>query len=89
MHCKLLCAPRSPVRDDARRTGVFFGGEARSEASGHLHEFLCTSGVTTEEIDRLVHEYIVSEGAYPAAVNFFGFPKAVCASVNEGQGFLR
>ncbi|OEH80328.1 hypothetical protein cyc_08620 [Cyclospora cayetanensis] len=40
-------------------------------------------GVTTEEIDAAVHRYLVSQGAYPAAINFFGFPKAVCASVNE------
>ncbi|PFH33190.1 putative methionine aminopeptidase, type i [Besnoitia besnoiti] len=40
-------------------------------------------GVTTEDLDKIVHEYIVSVGAYPAAVNFHNFPKAVCASVNE------
>ncbi|PHJ19212.1 methionine type i [Cystoisospora suis] len=40
-------------------------------------------GATTEDLDRVVHEYIVSVGAYPAAVNFHNFPKAVCASVNE------
>ncbi|EPR63038.1 putative methionine aminopeptidase, type i [Toxoplasma gondii GT1] len=40
-------------------------------------------GVTTEDLDKIVHQYIVSVGAYPAAVNFHNFPKAVCASVNE------
>ena len=41
-------------------------------------------GVSGEQIDKLVHEYLVANGAYPAGVNFHGFPKAVCMSVNEG-----
>ncbi|KAK1933202.1 putative methionine aminopeptidase [Babesia divergens] len=40
-------------------------------------------GVTAEDIDRLGHEFIVQSGAYPAGVNFHGFPKAICISVNE------
>ncbi|KAL8455841.1 hypothetical protein Emag_000415 [Eimeria magna] len=42
-------------------------------------------GVTTEDIDAAVHRFLVSQGAYPAAINFFGFPKSLCASVNEGE----
>lgn len=42
-------------------------------------------GVTTDEIDAAVHKYLISQGSYPAAVNFFGFPKSICASVNEGK----
>ncbi|KAL8271998.1 hypothetical protein Esti_004122 [Eimeria stiedai] len=42
-------------------------------------------GKTTEDIDAAVHLFLVSQGAYPAAINFFGFPKSVCASVNEGE----
>lgn len=40
-------------------------------------------GMSTEEIDALVHEYTVSHGAIPAPLNFEGFPKSVCTSVNE------
>ncbi len=40
-------------------------------------------GVTTEEIDRWVYEQTVSAGAIPAPLNFEGFPKSVCTSVNE------
>lgn len=40
-------------------------------------------GVTTDAIDAAVHQYLISQGSYPAAVNFFGFPKSICASVNE------
>jgi methionyl aminopeptidase len=41
-------------------------------------------GVTTEELDRLCHEYIVGEcGATPAPLNYRGFPKSVCISLNH------
>jgi len=41
-------------------------------------------GVTTEELDRLCHEFIVDElGATPAPLNYRGFPKSVCISLNH------
>jgi methionyl aminopeptidase len=41
------------------------------------------AGVTTGELDRLCHEYIVDHGAYPAPLHYKGFPKSICTSVNE------
>ena len=40
-------------------------------------------GVTTGEIDRLCHGYIVAHGAVPAPLNYKGFPRSVCTSVNH------
>jgi len=40
-------------------------------------------GVTTDEIDRIVHEAIIERGAYPSPLNYRGFPKSCCTSVNE------
>lgn len=41
-------------------------------------------GVTTNELDRLCHHYIVSEQhAIPAPLNYHGFPKSICTSVNQ------
>jgi methionyl aminopeptidase len=40
-------------------------------------------GVTTEELNRLCHEYIVKAGAYPSPLDYHGFPKSICTSVNE------
>ena len=39
--------------------------------------------VTTEEIDRLVHRLTVAHGAYPSPLNYRGFPKSVCTSINN------
>lgn len=41
------------------------------------------AGVTTADIDRWVHEYTVEHGAIPAPLNYSGYPKSVCTSVNE------
>ncbi len=40
-------------------------------------------GVTTNEIDRLVDTFIRDHGAYPSPLNYRGFPKSVCTSINE------
>jgi methionyl aminopeptidase len=41
------------------------------------------AGMTTEDINRIVHEDTVKRGAYPAPLNYRGFPKSVCTSVND------
>ena len=40
-------------------------------------------GITTDKIDEIVHEMILSFDAYPSPLNYRGFPKSVCTSVNE------
>ncbi len=40
-------------------------------------------GMTTEEINRIVHEDTLRQGARPAPLNYKGFPKSVCTSVND------
>lgn len=41
------------------------------------------AGMSTAEIDAMVYDYTVSHGAIPAPLNFEGFPKSVCTSINE------
>ena len=41
------------------------------------------AGISTAEIDRWVYEYTIAHGATPAPLNYEGFPKSVCTSVNE------
>lgn len=40
-------------------------------------------GVSTAELDRICHEYILDHGAIPAPLNYRGFPKSICTSVND------
>ena len=40
-------------------------------------------GITTDEIDRLVHEACMERDCYPSPLNYYHFPKSCCTSVNE------
>jgi len=53
---------------------------ARAMAAGAA---AITPGVTTDEIDRIVHEYICDHGAYPSTLGYKRFPKSCCTSLNE------
>ena len=64
---------------------------ALARRAGHLAAALLDmigphvrAGVTTDELDRLCHEHIVNvQGAIPANVGYHGYPKTICASVNN------
>ncbi|HET8681488.1 MAG TPA: type I methionyl aminopeptidase [Micromonosporaceae bacterium] len=43
----------------------------------------CKPGVTTDEIDRVVHEFLCDHNAYPSTLGYKGFPKSCCTSLNE------
>lgn len=40
-------------------------------------------GTTTDEIDGIVHDYLVEHGAYPSTLGYRGYPKSCCISLNE------
>jgi methionyl aminopeptidase len=40
-------------------------------------------GISTDELDKICHEYIIKSGAYPTLLGFNGFPKTICTSINE------
>lgn len=40
-------------------------------------------GMTTDELDEIGHEFLLSQGAYPSTLGYRGYPKSLCTSVNE------
>jgi methionyl aminopeptidase len=40
-------------------------------------------GITTDELDRIGHEYLLDHGAYPSTLGYKGYPKSMCTSLNE------
>jgi methionyl aminopeptidase len=52
--------------------------QAMREVAGHIEP-----GVTTDELDRIGHEFLCDHGAYPSTLGYRGFPKSLCTSVNE------
>lgn len=41
------------------------------------------AGVTTDELDRIAHEFMLDHGAYPSTLGYRHFPKSICTSINE------
>jgi methionyl aminopeptidase len=40
-------------------------------------------GITTDELDAIAHQAYIDRGAYPSTLNYHGYPKSICTSVNE------
>jgi methionyl aminopeptidase len=69
---------KSPKEIELMRTVCRLAAETLLEVGDKLRP-----GMTTADIDKLVHEHTLSRGARPAPLNYKGFPKSVCTSVNE------
>ncbi|CAB4569056.1 unannotated protein [freshwater metagenome] len=57
-----------------------------SRLAAHALQLVLSSakpGMTTDELDQIGHEYLVSQGAYPSTLGYRGFPKSLCTSLNE------
>ena len=60
------------------RVACRLAARAMAEVAAHI-----APGVTTDELDRIGHEYLLDHGAYPSTLGYRGFPKSLCTSVNE------
>jgi methionyl aminopeptidase len=72
----------SEVKDaetiEKMRVAGKLAAQARELVGSHV-----APGVTTDELDRLGHEFLCDHGAYPSTLGYRGFPKSLCSSVNE------
>ncbi|TFK29911.1 methionine aminopeptidase [Coprinopsis marcescibilis] len=68
----------TPEQQEKMRTVCRLSREVLDLAASHVRP-----GVTTDEIDEIVHNATIERGAYPSPLNYRGFPKSVCTSVNE------
>ena len=60
------------------RTASRIAAQAIEEVGRHIRP-----GVTTDELDRIGHDFLIAHGAYPSTLGYRGFPKSLCSSVNE------
>ncbi len=75
-----------PTRDIIKNKEQIDGIKKSCEINDAVLDLVASKikeGMSTEEIDVLVHDYTVKRGAIPAPLNFQGFPKSVCTSINE------
>ena len=72
----------SEVKDaetiEKMRVAGRLAAQARELVGAHV-----APGVTTDELDRIGHEFLCDHGAYPSTLGYKGFPKSLCSSVNE------
>ncbi|NLG56231.1 MAG: type I methionyl aminopeptidase [Rhodococcus sp.] len=69
---------QTPETIEAMRVASRIAAQALAEAGKAV-----APGVTTDELDRIAHEYMLDHGAYPSTLGYKGFQKSCCTSVNE------
>jgi methionyl aminopeptidase len=69
---------KDPETIERMRVAGRIAGQALAEVGKHI-----APGVTTDELDRIGHEFLLDHGAYPSTLGYRGFPKSLCTSVNE------
>ena len=72
----------SAVQDAETIERMRVAGRIAAQAMAAVAEHI-TPGVTTDELDRVGHEFLVDHGAYPSTLGYKGFPKSLCTSINE------
>jgi len=63
---------------DRMRIAGQIAAQALAEVGRHV-----APGVTTDELDRVGHEFLCDQGAYPSTLGYRGYPKSLCTSLNE------
>lgn len=74
--------PRSLIKNEIQIQGIRESGKINTAILDYISKNIC-AGITTEQIDKWVYEETVRHGAMPATLNYEGFPKSVCTSINE------
>ena len=57
-------------------------GNIVGETHNYLSKFI-KPGITTDELDKLAYDFIIKKGATPSFLNYGGFPKTICTSIND------
>ena len=74
--------PREIIKNEAQLQGMRESSKINIAVLDYVAEHIC-AGMTTEEIDQMVYQKTTAMGGIPAPLNYEGFPKSVCTSVNE------
>lgn len=79
----LITPPRSLIKSSDDIDKMRVAGRLAAEVLTMIAPYV-KAGVTTEDLNRICHDYIVNvQNAIPAPLNYRGFPKSICTSVNH------
>ena len=79
--------PREIIKNEAQLQGMRESSKINIAVLDYVAEHIC-AGMTTEEIDQMVYQKTTAMGGIPAPLNYEGFPKSVCTSINELTAIL-
>ena len=72
----------SEVKDPETIERMRIAGQIAGQALAEVGKAVAP-GVTTDDLDRVGHEFLLDHGAYPSTLGYRGFPKSLCTSLNE------
>ncbi|MCY6485145.1 methionyl aminopeptidase [Clostridium aestuarii] len=78
----LIAPPREIIKTPEQIEGIRKSSQVTKKVLDMVAERI-KEGITTDEINTWVHEYTLELGAIPAPLNYMGYPKSVCISINE------
>ena len=70
------------IHTEADFDGMRKAGRLAAETMDYVIPFV-KPGVTTDELNTLCHDFIIDHGATPSPLNYRGFPKSICTSINH------
>lgn len=79
-------APAKNIKGDVRTAQEIAKIRAAGKIAAQAIELVgshAKPGISTDELDRIGHEFLIANGAYPSTLGYRGYPKSLCSSVNE------
>lgn len=70
------------IKNTQEIEGIRRSSRLAAQTLNYLKDFIKV-GISTEELNTLAHQYIISHSAIPAPLNYGGFPKSICTSIND------
>ena len=74
--------PRKALRTQEQLEGIRESAKINTALLNYISENI-REGMSTEQIDKMVYDFTTAHGAIPAPLNYEGFPKSVCTSINN------
>jgi methionyl aminopeptidase len=69
---------KDPATIERMRVAGHIAAQALAEVGRHV-----APGITTDDLDQIGHDFLVSRGAYPSTLGYRGYPKSLCTSLND------
>jgi methionyl aminopeptidase len=70
------------IKNSQQIDGIRKSSHLAAQTLKYLADFIAP-GISTEKLNQIAHKYIIDHGAIPAPLNYGGFPKSICTSVND------